>query len=208
MQANSDENKKPLRHEHEHGLTYLLFRNQGYCPCHASTLASILKEAGVKPVIVRVSSKHVQAYTTTSKLSCLSRVMVERIGLKLIEKPAMMPCKSIDCLFKNYADLLGRELFWEAHEVGEEIWRLGAPQGQYLAVVAGVFAKAQEGLPGPVDKLVNQTLTSIILNQPGAGIGVDLNCITSQASTILSCGRSEAWKCITTPAITISYRRK
>lgn len=208
MQANSDENKKPLHHEHEHGLTYLLFRNQGYCPCHAPILASILKEAGVRPIITRVSTKHVQAYTTTSKLSSLRRVMIERIGLKLAEKPAMLPCKSIDCLFKNYADLLSRELFWEAHEVGEEIWRLGAPQGQYLAVVAGIFAKAQEGLPGPVNKLVRQTLTSVILNQPGVGIGVDFNCILSQASIILSCGRPDAWKCLTTPEITISYRRK
>ncbi|NOZ31397.1 MAG: DUF309 domain-containing protein [Crenarchaeota archaeon] len=208
MQANSDENRNSVSSEHEHGLTYLLFRNQGYCPCHAPILARILKKTGVKPVIVRVSSKHVQAYTTTSKIYSLRRVMVERIGLKPAEKPAMMPCKSIDCLFKNYVDLLSRELFWEAHEVGEGIWRLGAPQGQYLAVVAGVFAKAQEGLPGPVDKLVKQTLTSIILNQPGAGIGVDLNCIMSQASVILSCGWPEAWKCITTPAITISYRRK
>ncbi len=208
MQANSDDDKKQVGNEHGHGLTYLLFTNEGYCPCHAPMLVGILKEEGVKPVIVRVSSIHVQVYTTTSRLQGLEGVMIERIGFKPAEKPELMPCKSIDCLFNNYVDLLARELFWEAHEVGEEIWRLGAPQGQYLAVVAGIFAKAQEGLPGPVDKLVKQTLTTIIMNQPGVGNSVDLNCIKSQASIILSCGRPEAWKCITTPAITISYRRK
>lgn len=203
-----DKGKSSHAHNAE-GLTYLLFRNPGYCPCHAQDLSGMLRSRGVKPAIVRVSTRTIQVYTLSSQIQHLKSVVRDVLGVDwLDERHTSRDCSSIECLLKEYNILLYKELFWEAHEVGEDIWGFGSPQGQLLAVTAGILAKAQEGRIEPVEKLVYHTLLPMMEMQQGVGVGVNLDCLVTNAYTILSCGRPEAWKCLTPPAITMSYRRK
>lgn len=189
-------------------FSYILLANPGYCPCHAQEIAGRIKEAGLKPVVVRISTRTVQIYTKRSLIPELERIASRVLGLPRIPREPVPECESIDCLFDEYTMLLGEELFWEAHEVAEAIWRLGSPQGHLLAVAAGVLAKAQEGVFQPLHKITSWTLHVVRMGQAGVGQGVDYSCMVSEAEKILACGRPEAVKCITRPAITISYRRK
>ncbi len=191
------------------------YTNPGYCPHEARGIARYLLANGVKPVLVRVSTRHIQVYTVEREdagegiLGLLRRYSQGRVEPVDPDTSVNHCTGSAPCLLERYRYHLAIEAYWQAHEDGEELWRLGVPQGQLLAAAAGVLAKAQEGVYAPVGEILWGTLPRIYNGQAGPGSHVDLACLEAAARQILSCTRPVGVEnCITVPTPLVSYRRK
>ena len=188
------------------------FHNRGnYCPSDTSHLKSIIKsKLHVRPIIVRVSSREVQVYTPRSLISKEIERLTEILGSRSEYQLTYYYSESIEELYKWYKILLQLERFWEAHELGERIWRLGFPGGQLLAVIAGLFARAQEGIVKPVLSILYRILPSVLLSQAGVSSRIVLSRLETTAYSIASCGSPsfEWYTSLISSLNLISYRRK
>ncbi len=113
-------------------------------PSDAPRLAGLLREAGVKPVIVRVAPGRVEVEVPSHKASDAMREASRLIGDPIeVSGPHGDPSSWLE----EFRRLAANQRFWEAHTAAEAGWRIaGEKWAKALAAAAGALAKAQEGL--------------------------------------------------------------
>ncbi len=188
-------------------MTYLS-NTQGYCPVEAPLLREKIESLlGMRPVIVRVSTREIHLYTPIPLGRRMEETLWDRVAPpSTIEEPAC-PQSGIPRVLCRYKALLRLERYWEAHEVGEELWRLGFPAGQLMAVAAGVLARAQEGDSRAVETILDSILPVVAGGQAGVGIPLDPARLREEAYKTLACSSSSVPLLIIDPPL-LSYRRK
>ncbi len=191
---------------------YYFNNSEFYCPIDASTIKlKINKFLNIKPVLVRVSTREVQVFTPLILKYKYIKNIENLLKTPFIGISDLSPHnrkKYIDSILCYFSDFLNRERFWEAHEIAEELWRLGFPYGQLLAVTAGILAKAQEGVWKPVSNLLTRILPQIINSQAGIANRISISDLYEWASQVISCSRPNLdVHLIVSPSI-ISYKGK
>jgi len=188
-------------------VTYLA-NIYNYCPIDAPCLRERIESLiGVKPVIVRVSSREIHLYTPAPLRDEKKRTLWRRFAppSTLRDPPCLQGGASrVLCKYEYFMIL---ERYWEAHEAGEGLWRMGFPGGQLLAVVAGVLAKAQEGDSRAVEIILDRVLPVVVNGQAGVGVPFDPIRLRGEAYQVLACSPGTV-PLLTLNAPLLSHRKK
>jgi len=188
-------------------VTYLS-NTQGYCPVEAPLLREKIESLlGRRPVIVRVSSREIHLYTPTPIGRSEEEALWRWIAPPSSQKEPACPGRGISRILCRYTALIQLERYWEAHEVGEDLWRLGFPAGQLMAVWAGVLARAQEGDLGAVETILDRVLPAVAGGQAGVGVPLDVGRLREAAYQVIACSPATVPLLTPDPPL-LSYRRK
>lgn len=108
--------------------------------------AAVLRDVLKAPMVVRLSSRWLHATVFRPVSPWEAGRAAEALGGRLagVRRGAPEPRglrEAVRCL----RGLVEANLFWEAHTVGEYMWRRTGVAGRAVAVLAGAFAKVQEG---------------------------------------------------------------
>ena len=110
---------------------------------------------------LRITRGLIEIITFTKPSQEQLRRLEEELGAKLEEyrEPGIERLEESNCLLDTYTQLLRENRFWEAHVIGEAIWRRRGVLGKHLAALAGAYAKAQEGLAEAARKVLERALS-------------------------------------------------
>jgi len=142
--------------------------------------------------VLRAAGKRVEIVSFTKPSETQLEMLRKELGATMVEVLEPETGKwSDECLADPYARLLEENMFWEAHVLGEKIWRRGIPLGRHLAVLAGAYAKAQEGLLEAAKAVLRKALRSETLREL-----TDRECLERELERVYREGVGDVAKCI------------
>jgi len=168
-----------------HARSTVFTVNPGCSPPEAPRLRAALRRLlGGAPVSVRVASDHLELAALAPR-SALERAAETLAGpaIALEAPPAVQPLEA-------YLWLLGRERFWEAHEVLEPLWASTRdPALRALILAAAALVRAQEG------SLRGAERNASLLDSLGSP-AVDVECIRGAALRAAAALPPGAHRCV------------
>ncbi len=134
---------------HEENVTVLLVAGAGAAPVTRERVrrtAHVLKTIITGPMVVRLSARWLHATVFHPVEWREARAAAEALGGRLagLRRGTPEP-RGLGEAARCLRGLVEANLFWEAHTVGEYMWRRRGVAGRAAAVLAGAFAKVQEG---------------------------------------------------------------
>ncbi len=168
-------------------------------PSEASSIGSRLRDIIGKPLTVRVSPRWIELAVYGASSENVRRVLEDH-GYKVLEVyhvPLFHGSGSepLWVLARRYLAMMRGHRFWEAHSVGEELWHRVGDKGRVLAVIAGAFAKAQEGYKNSALSILEKA-RKLARDTSVEGL-VDWACILGSLNKIYEGSESSPEKCVT-----------
>jgi len=138
----------PVAH-HGHPPVAIVYAGNrlGALPPQAPHLRRMLRERLRRPLNVHVSARWISLKAFSTGLAEAKKALVEVAGGELLHYRLGEPPSCEPRLPEAYMGYVAANMFWEAHTVGEAMWRRVGLPGRILAVAAGALARAQEGAP-------------------------------------------------------------
>jgi len=130
---------------------------------------------------------------SSSSIAALTGTLgVKLAAIELVEEPE----GSLERLLSTYRRLLASSRFWQAHIIGEAVWRRIGPLGRSLAHLAAVYAKAQEGHLLPACKLLHRLLS----RTANATLSADAACLLAELVKVYETSSGNVKRCISLPS--------
>jgi len=144
---------------------------------------------------LRITRGLIEIVTFTKPSQEQLRRLEEELGAKLEEyrEPGIEQLERSSCLLDTYTRLLRENKFWEAHVVGEAIWRRRGILGKHLAALAGAYAKAQEGLAEAARKILDRALSNGELRS-----AANRECLVEELARIYETSMGDPARCLDT----------
>lgn len=143
----------------------------------------------------RITRGLIEIITFTKPSREQLRRLEEELGaiLEDYKEPSKESLEENSCLLDTYIQLLGENRFWEAHILGEAIWRRRGILGKHLAALAGAYAKAQEGLIEAARKILDRALSNKKLRSIAS-----YECLVTELVRIYETSEGDVTRCINT----------